>query len=237
MTFFPTVKQFISKALVPLGSTMYIYGGGWNESDTGAGGSARAIGASPCWKSFFESCRSDYDFRTCGGSRTSGLDCTGYIGWAVYNLFNDTDGKKGYVFKSSVLGERLSALGLGSVTDERYIDSRRCGDIFYSEKHFHAYIAIGEYTDGSVLLLHSSPPGVMLSGTTSALGKYGSLAQRAAALYMAEHCPEWVKKYPCSDRGIDYLHGYKRFRFYRVVVPDPDGITDLPPDAALRLCL
>ncbi len=236
MTFSPTVKQFISKALIPVGNTMYIYGGGWNKSDTGAGESARAIGASPRWKSFFESCGSGYDFRSGGGSCADGLDCTGYIGWAIYNLFNNTGGRKGYVFKSSVLGEKLSALGLGSVTDEQYIDSRRCGDILYSEKYFHAYIAIGTYTDGSVLLLHSSPPGVMLSGTTDFLGKYGSLAQRTAAAYMERNCPEWVKKYPCSDRGIDYLHGYKRFRFYRVVVPDPDGISDLPPEAALRHC-
>ncbi len=30
-----SIKGFIQTALKPLGTTMYIYGGGWNEEDTG----------------------------------------------------------------------------------------------------------------------------------------------------------------------------------------------------------
>ncbi|MBQ1251747.1 MAG: hypothetical protein IIY02_02410 [Firmicutes bacterium] len=32
-----TLKGFLQKALMPLGSTMYIYGGGWNEATTAPG--------------------------------------------------------------------------------------------------------------------------------------------------------------------------------------------------------
>lgn len=234
MIFFPTVKQFISNALIPVGSTMYIYGGGWNDDDTAAGKSARTVGASSRWKSFFESCGADYSFRDYSGKTELGLDCTGYIGWAVYNLLHDTDGERGYVFKSSELGDRLRLLGLGSVSEECGAEHCRCGDIFYSERHLHAYIAVGAYTDGSILLLHSSPPGVMVSGTADAHGGGNSLAQKSAAEYMKNHCPEWTAKFPCSDRGSDYLHDYRRFRFYRVIVPDPDGILQLPPEKVLE---
>ena len=32
-----TLENLLKTALLPIGKTMYIYGGGWNEKDTGAG--------------------------------------------------------------------------------------------------------------------------------------------------------------------------------------------------------
>ena len=49
-----TLKKLLQTALQPVGSTLYVWGGGWNEADTGAGEEAVTIGVSPRWKSFFE---------------------------------------------------------------------------------------------------------------------------------------------------------------------------------------
>lgn len=49
----PALKSFLKNALMPAGETMYVYGGGWNEADTGAGIEAVTIGLSPEWKRFY----------------------------------------------------------------------------------------------------------------------------------------------------------------------------------------
>ena len=38
-----TLENLLKTALLPIGNTMYIYGGGWNEEDTGAGIEAMTI--------------------------------------------------------------------------------------------------------------------------------------------------------------------------------------------------
>lgn len=228
MNSFPTLKKFIRTALLPVGHTMYVYGGGWNEEDTFAGTQARTIGESAAWQQFFETQCSNYDFKRFLHCSSLGLDCTGYIGWAVYNLFNDTDNQEGYVFESHELGYRLSELGLGSVTEAHDVTDHRFGDIFFSEKHRHAYISIGECSDKSVLLLHSSPPGVMLSGTSTPEG-CASVAQKCATDFMRRKYPLWFSKFPDSNRGADYLSDYHRFRFFNVIVSDPEGYAFCSP--------
>lgn len=229
----PTLKLFIQKALIPVGHTMYVYGGGWNEEDTFASREATAIGESPAWRQFFNTQSCQYDFKNFLHCSSLGLDCSGYIGWAIYNLFNEDDGLPGYVFESRLLGYRLQEMGLGSVTEAQNVTNHRCGDIFFSPKHRHAYIALGEFEDKSVVLLHSSPPGVMLSGTASPYKSKPSLAQRCASYFMQKNHPEWFFKYPCSDRGTDYLRDYHRFRFFKVVVSDPEGICAYTPGEIL----
>lgn len=233
MTCFPTVKRFISQALLPVGQTMYVYGGGWNEQDTFAGTQARSIGIAPQWYNFFRTQSSDYNFKNFLHCSSLGLDCTGYIGWAIYNLFNEENGKDGYVFESRILGHKLSTMGLGSVTPSKNVTNHRCGDIFFSPRHRHAYISLGQCSDKSVLLLHSSPPGVMLSGTPAQSSCSPSIAQKYACFFMKKHHPEWFLKFPCSDRGIQYLHDYDRFRFYKVILPDPEGICAYSPQTIL----
>ena len=47
-----TLKNFLKTALMPVGKTMYVWGGGWNKEDTGAGIEAVSIGLSPNWEKF-----------------------------------------------------------------------------------------------------------------------------------------------------------------------------------------
>lgn len=223
----PTIKKLVKTALTPLGHTMYVYGGGWNEEDTFASLEARSIGESSAWKNFFLTQTSGYNFKKFLHCSTLGLDCTGYIGWVIYNLLNSEDNLPGYVFKSTELGYSLEKLGLGGVSEASLNPTHRCGDIFFSSKYSHAYISLGECEDKSVLLLHSSPPGVILSGTPSPFCKGRSIAQIYAHRFMQKNHPQWYAKFPKCDRGADYLKDYHRFRFYKVVVPDPDDVSSL----------
>lgn len=220
LIFLPTIKQLLSKALMPVGHTMYVYGGGWNAEDTGAGDEARSIGVQEVWEKFFIGCTKDYDYKNFKFCTSLGLDCTGYIGWCIYNLLNTENGHAGFVFPSGQLGTKLSELGLGAVEPSECVKTHECGDIFFSEKFRHAYISVGEYDDGSVLILHSSPPGVMISGTAAASEDGRSMAQFHAQELMKTYFPDWYLKYPISDRGKDYLNDYDRFIFYKAVVRD-----------------
>lgn len=47
-----SLDRLLKNAMLPIGQTMYIWGGGWNEEDTGAGVEAVSIGVSPRWKEF-----------------------------------------------------------------------------------------------------------------------------------------------------------------------------------------
>lgn len=229
----PTLLKFISTALIPVGHTMYVYGGGWDESDTKGGTSSVHIGEMPVWKTFFSLQTSAYDYKRYLHCTTLGLDCTGYIGWCIYNLLNTKSGEDGFVFPSAVLGCRLMEKGLGTVTKCKNPEHRP-GDIFFSEKHHHAYISLGKCSDTSVLLLHSSPPGVMLSGTQTENGSEGE-AQSLATSFMHKHYPHWSIKYPQSNRSKDYLFDYSRFRFYKSIVPDPEKISCSTPSQILQL--
>ena len=46
----------------PVCQTLYIWGGGWNEEDTGFGETSTSIGVSSHWKKFFDSQNSSSDF-------------------------------------------------------------------------------------------------------------------------------------------------------------------------------
>lgn len=228
MSFFPTVKNFIKTALAPVGHTMYVYGGGWNESDTGASKEARTLGLSKRWREFSDLQDSHYNYRDFLYQNSDGLDCTGYIGWVIYNLLQDDNGRAGFVFKSSQLGHELHKLGLGSV-ESAPCTKRRCGDIFFSAVHCHAYICLGECSDKSVVLLHSSPPGVIVSGTKSPLDDENSVAEKTATEFMSKNFPSWHERFPVYTRDLSYITDYDRFRFYNVILPDPEGITRLDP--------
>ena len=93
-----SIKGFIKTALEPLGTTMYIYGGGWNEEDTGAGIEARTIGLSKEWEEFAKKQTSsynykDYDYKKDVSVIHLGLDCSGFVGWALYNTLETENGK------------------------------------------------------------------------------------------------------------------------------------------------
>ena len=90
-----TLKNFLATALEPVGTTLYIYGGGWNWQDNGSSIQATTIGISPDWVRFFIEQDEDFTYRAKDGGfypyggfneyYYAGLDCSGYLGWVVYN--------------------------------------------------------------------------------------------------------------------------------------------------------
>ncbi len=209
-----SVLNMLKTAAMPLGKTMYIYGGGWNEEDTGAGRECLTYGLSPKWVSFANNQNKAYnykayDYKTHKEVVHLGLDCSGYVGWVLYNTLRDN---RAYVFKSTEAVKRLAEMGIGTRIPRNRVKKRRAGDIMSAACGCcaHVYICVGECNDGSLVLLHSSPNGVQLSGTYSPDGNAASRAVSLAEKYMNKYYPRWMKRYPNVTRNTDYLTHYEQ---------------------------
>lgn len=235
-----TIKNFLKTALAPVGSTMYVWGGGWNKADTGAGKDARTIGLSPAWRDFASGKTSSYDYKNYRYQIHKGLDCSGYVGWCVYNVLNTKNNEKGYVSSASGQAKKFSGLGFGSYRKADQITDYRAGDIMSSTCSCcgHVWIAVGQCADGSVVLLHSSPSGVQLNGTVTPKGSKNSQAVRLAAKYMKKYYRSWYQRFPKMDRGISYLTHYGQMRWKtagkNAVLSDPDGLRNMRAERVLE---
>jgi hypothetical protein len=91
----------------------------------------------------------------------------------------------------------------------------------------HVYIVVGQCSDGSVVLLHSSPPGVMITGTTTRSGDKNSEAIRLAKQYMKKYYPAFNSKFPDTSRSASYLTNYAQMRWFvgktTSLMSDPEG--------------
>lgn len=234
----PSMENLIHTALEPVGSTMYVWGGGWNEADTGAGPGALTIGCSQRWAEFAAEQGSDYDYRKFRYKIHDGLDCSGYIGWILYNIFHigdlppenigftedsqpDSSGftvdskpdgngytkdsqpeNSGFVTKSSLMAKTLADYGWGELIPAADITEWKPGDICSMSGH--VWLSLGTCKDGSVLLLHSSPPGVRICGTSSG-GSEKTDAVRLAEEWMSACYPDWYAKFPECGVSNSYL--------------------------------
>lgn len=228
-----TIKNLIKTAFEPVGRVMYIYGGGWNENDDGAGRESMMQGLAKCFSEFERMQSSSYNYRDYDYKKDisvihKGFDCSGYVGWVIYNVLNDG---KGYVTNSGKVGFMLEEKGLGKVILKENVHSHRAGDIMFSECN-HVYISIGECIDGSVLLLHSSPPGVQLSGTYATGGEKYSEAVRLAETYMKRYYSRWYERFPENSRDKLYLTQYDKFEWS--VLTDDEGYRDMYPGDILK---
>ena len=102
-----SVKKLLRNALAPMGTTMYVYGGGWDNADKGASKSTTTIGLSRDWEIFYSKQDSMYNHKNYS-DRTKGLDSSGYIGWVLYNTLHNKDGQSGFVYKADEFDEKLS---------------------------------------------------------------------------------------------------------------------------------
>ncbi len=227
-----TLLNFLVTAKEPLGKTMYVWGGGWNEEDTAAGIEARSIGVSPRWEEFAAMQDMSYNYETTRYQIHDGLDCSGYVGWAVYNVFEHEDGQQGYVGKATGMAEDFAARGWGSYTPALEVTDWKPGDIMSMKGH--VWISLGMCADGSVLLLHASPPGVLLCGTRLANGEE-SLAVELAKQCMSICYPEWYAKYPDCARDYFYLTDSAQMRWNRETLDDEEGVLDMDAEELSEL--
>lgn len=221
-----TIKNFLTTALAPVGSTMYIWGGGWNKADTGAGTDGLRIGLNPSWRKFCIKQKANYNYRKYRFAFGKGLDCSGFVGWSIYNITKIKNGKsgEGYVMKASKTASVYAKYGWGTYKKAKAVKDWKSGDIMSSPTH--VYIVVGGCADGSVVLVHSSPAGVRLSGTPDKKGRTNSEAVRLAKKYMKKYYPSWYKRYPSCEKGRSYLTDYAQFRWkvgMRKMISDPDG--------------
>lgn len=268
-----TLKNFFATAMMPVGTTLYIYGGGWDWQDEGASFQTRTIGLSDDWRRFFYSQDVNYTFKEKDGDESkkdaahsyypyggyneyyyAGLDCSGYVGWTLYNVMNKEDGKDGYVMSSTKMARTLAEKGLGKWTQNfkkpvNYKDSKFLpGDIF--SKKGHIWICLGTCEDGSILILHStaadSRTGQPGGGPElSAIGESKDCdAYRLADKYMSKYFPDWYARYPIALKNYEeYTHVegeyVGKFSWNLTgadsVLSDPDNLRSKRPEEILEI--
>ena len=252
----PTLLSLLQNAVRPMGHTLYIYGGGWNTEDTGAAEETRTLGVSPVWQTFFESRDALYTYKSDDDPQSSyyphdgvntyhalGLDCSGYVGWVVYNTLCTENGKEGFVTSSTRLAHSLASMGLGDYTRSHTLSP---GDIVSMKGH--VWLCIGVCADESVVIAHSSPTlsrrgqpggGVQLTALCKPQNKICE-AYRLADRYMKLRFPSWYARYPVTVRDLD---AYMRFeepltgKFSWRVLCDPDGIHSMGAEEILSRIL
>ena len=220
-----TLGNFLKTAMAPMGTALYIYGGGWDWQNVGSAVQARTIGVSPDWVRFFNEQDVNFTYRSKDGNESyadpstsyypygeyneyyyAGLDCSGYVGWTIYNTLETQSGKDGYVIGAVGISKMLSEMGFGEWTRDIAAPSvynnyvMKPGDIMSMDGH--VWISLGTCSDGSVLIAHSTPAmsrtrqpggGVELS----AVGWSESCeAYLLADKYMSKYYPKWYERYP-----------------------------------------
>lgn len=227
-----SIKLFLEKSLEPVGSTMYIWGGGWNDADSNAGTTSTQIGLSAQWERFAIEQDETYDFREYRFERENGLDCSGYVGWVVYNTFEKKDNQPGYVTISTQLAENLANRGWGTLLQnpKEFLP----GDVVSMDGH--VWICLGSCADGSVLLVHSSPPGVSVCGTVVPQDSIDetldqkdgkSIAEQLAEEYMTTYYPDWQEKYPNRTVSSSYLENVSVFRWNKDTMSDAEKMQEM----------
>ncbi len=258
-----TVKNLLQTALLPVGRTLYLYGGGWNWQDDGASLEARSIGIAASWAAFFDRQSAHFNYRAKDPSASyypygkwneyyyAGLDCSGYMGWVIYNVMNTESGKEGYVMGANKMAKTFASYGWGTWTRDAITPEGRQllpGDII--SKPGHVWICLGTCADGSVVFAHASPTDSRLDSPgggvqLSALG--GSTdcqAYQLADHYMKTYYPEWYSRYPValkdfteytSFAGNEVLGRFTWDISGSGVLADPEGIRDLSAEQVLAL--
>ena len=220
-----TVKDLLRTGLEPIGKCVYVYGGGWNEADTGAGKECMTQGLSSRWAEFYQQNNASYNWKATKYQIHNGLDCTGYTGWVMYQLFGDAYSKNGYVFSSGAMAQSYARLFGSVIIPPEKITVRQSGSVM--AKNGHVYIVVGQCGDGSVVLLHASPPSVSLSGTADRNKNDDSQAVRLAKAYMEKYFPTEAARYANYARvgkeNYGYLTDFSEIRWRPAVLADPDG--------------
>ena len=158
------------------------------------------------------------------------------MGWVIYNVFHDKDGQKGYVMLAEKMAKEFSKQGFGTFTPAKSVKNYRAGDIMSNK--YHVYIVIGTCSDGSVVLVHASPPGVQINGTVNSKGQKNSEAKKLADSYMKKYYPSWYAKYPPKTLELSYLKKYDQMRWNigkNGALQDDEGLADMNASQVLKV--
>lgn len=222
-----SIKGLLLIALQPVGQTMYVYGGG---HDTSEGGDGVRIGVNPQWRKFYEQQDGSYDYTQYRYKHGYGLDCSGLVGWSVYNTLNTRSNQAGYSSTSTEMPGMLADSGMG--TCETVSGSFMPGDIV--SKSGHVWIVLGTCQDGSVVLIHATPPVIQISGTVSSDGNYNSEAKALADKYMKKYYSHTANTFKLSVGDKTYLNDVSRFRWSESVLKDEEKFRNMSAEEILQ---
>lgn len=245
-----TLKNLLCTALRPVGEILYVYGGGWDEEDTGASKEAVSIGLPRSWSNFFSHQNDDYDYQDfypINGRNEygwAGADCSGYLGWVIYNVMNGRSGGAGYVSPSTGMARRLAEqyhFGRWTQAGERFCP----GDIFSMRGHI--WLCVGVCGDGSLVILHATPS-PSRTGRPGGGVQFSALSDNAdcRALALARRCmriccPEWYGRYDVVYKPLTAYTaiegeqaGHFSWTLDKSGLADPDGYRQMSAEAILR---
>lgn len=259
-----TITNFLKTAMMPVGTALYVYGGGWNWQDDSGSYSSRTIGFSTDWVRFFKEHNEDYTFKDdsrpydsyypYGGFNQyhyAGLDCSGFVGWVLYNTLEKEDMKESYVTKATTMAKSLADKGLGTysktiATDKNGNKITYPGDIISTTEH--VWISLGTCSDGSTLMVNSdftssrnSKPGAGVQ--IAAIGSSRNCeAYTLAKKYMARYYPDWYARYnvylnnPVLFFDTDNTTaGLFSWHISSAGLTDPDGMRSMKPSQVLKV--
>lgn len=227
-----TIKNYLQIAMEPVGSTLYIWGGGHDDY---AGGDGVRIGVNPQWEDWFSKNDSGYDWTSYRYKYGYGLDCSGFVGWATYNVMNTESNQRSYASTSTGMPSYYAGLGFGKYYGSTSAMEFTAGDVVSMSGH--TWIVVGQCDDGSVVIVHATPPGVQISGTVAADGTRDSEARALAEEYMDEYFPEYHQKFNFSMGSMSYLKNINRMQWDvsgTKYMSDPDGYTQMDAEEILE---
>lgn len=229
-----TLKNFLATAMEPVGTALYVYGGTWDWQDVNSSNQSMTIGLSQSWIDFFQSQDKTYHYKNPDPAESyyphnawnqyyyAGIDCSGYVGWSVYNLMNTENStvadNKGYVMSATkqagvfASNEGWGTMDMGDVlmdetTGKPWVDEDGDGRRIYEGHEFkpgdifsmngHVWISLGTCKDGSIVFMHSTPNTTNGAGVQiSAIGPNKNCeAYKLANQYMNKYFPQWSERY------------------------------------------
>lgn len=217
-----TLKNYLAGALQPVGRALYVWGGGWTDSTR--------KGVSPTWVSLYNSQTSSYNYNNyrdlTTANRIKGLDCSGFVGWASYQVMHTKSGEGGgYTVVSGDIGSYYqNTLKWGRIVNQNYLSQTKWkmqpGDIGYDSGH--TWIVLGQCSDKSAVIVHSTPQaGCQIAGTCTPDGDYDSQAVALAKTYMSRY--KGYTKYEYHPSCGNYIRRGNYLRWYSSTLSDPDG--------------
>lgn len=217
-----TLKNYLAGALQPVGRALYVWGGGWTDSTR--------KGVSPTWVSWYNSQTSSYNYNNyrdlTTANRIKGLDCSGFVGWASYQVMHTKSGEGGgYTVVSGDIGSYYqNTLKWGRIVNQNYLSQTKWkmqpGDIGYDSGH--TWIVLGQCSDKSAVIVHSTPQaGCQIAGTCTPDGNYDSQAVALAKTYMSRY--KGYTKYEYHPSCGNYIRRGNYLRWYSSTLSDPDG--------------
>ena len=263
-----TLKNFISTAFQPVGTTLYVFGGGWDFQDVGTSYEGRTIGISKNWVKFFDDQNTSYTYRDDEHYNNTyypfgeynlyyyaGLDCSGFVGWSIYNnIYKDSLSHPGFVTNAKKIANNLEKENYGiwmhTVNGSTYSNPNytllanelKVGDILSTSGH--VMIVLGKCNDGSFIILHSTPSksksgkpggGVQMSAVnTKESGSTNCEAYKLCDEFMKKYFKKWSERYNVVVTATETVFNFKddvpttglfHWDLTNGIITDPDNYT------------